>query len=913
MKRVEKELAHIREQFSEKSITGYNMKKYIWKLVYIYMLGYDVDFGHMVALKLIACTSFSEKNAGYMACSLLLNETHELLRLIIQVIKKDLLPGNEYFQSLALSCIANVGGQEFAESLATDVQRVLVHGKTPWNVRKKAALALLRLFRKSPESVPQESDFRSMTIALLEDEDLGIAVSVASLLLGIVSHHTTGYEELPAKAIFVLARLAFSKDRTSPYKYYLTISPWLQVKLLRILQYFPPPTDKQQLDRLKPILIHYLTHTQMTKNANKNNGDHAILFEAINLITHLYLNGFDGAGTDLHGQAAALLGRFVSIREPNYRYLGLETMARMARVPQMLETIKRHEKTVSFSLKDPDISIRKRALNLLYVMCDSSNARDIVGELLNLLQTGSYDLKEELVLQIAILAEKFAVDLRWYLDCILQLISTAGEFVTDDIWYRVVQIVTNHHELQDYAATTCYNFLKSPTVPENGIKVAAYILGEFSHEIKDVNITPEMLFEVMMDKFKTSSSATKALILSSFVKMASGYPMLKERINAVFMAHRSTLDTEIQQRACEYLAFNLSRDEALVSAVLEPMPNFSERESVLEKRIKKTTHVTTDRDVFADADAKSKALLVEGGEPAAAAVGEEEGKKKKGGKKKKDDDSDDEKEREDDERTRDLLSEVLGDQFPSQSLDRFSGLLANETGIVYDSPALQVAQKVIIDTPGEVKLALAFQNKSSQPILQIATSPMPQEGISFQLKTTEAFTVGPASQAVQYYKVLATAPFFEYPALRLSFLHDNRRQNLTLRLPISAGHFARPTPMASADFVNLWKSNTAEVQKVCQTLEPVTVEQVEKALTASLRFSMITGVARLATNVTAAGTVSIKSGSGDALALPVLVGVETKPDANIFRVTVHAGNPTLSEAVATAVQLAMHAKPMQAK
>jgi AP-2 complex subunit alpha len=59
---------------------------------------------------------------------LLLAEHHDLLRLIIQAIKNDLAGKNEIFQCLALVCIANVGGQEFAESLAPDVQKLLVAG-----------------------------------------------------------------------------------------------------------------------------------------------------------------------------------------------------------------------------------------------------------------------------------------------------------------------------------------------------------------------------------------------------------------------------------------------------------------------------------------------------------------------------------------------------------------------------------------------------------------------------------------------------------------------------------------------------------------------------------------------------------------------------------------------------------------
>ena len=31
----------------------YDRKKYVWKLLYIYMLGYDVEFGHKQAADLI--------------------------------------------------------------------------------------------------------------------------------------------------------------------------------------------------------------------------------------------------------------------------------------------------------------------------------------------------------------------------------------------------------------------------------------------------------------------------------------------------------------------------------------------------------------------------------------------------------------------------------------------------------------------------------------------------------------------------------------------------------------------------------------------------------------------------------------------------------------------------------------------
>ena len=41
--------------------------RYVWKLVYIHMLGYDVDFGHMEIISLLTSTKFSEASARAFA------------------------------------------------------------------------------------------------------------------------------------------------------------------------------------------------------------------------------------------------------------------------------------------------------------------------------------------------------------------------------------------------------------------------------------------------------------------------------------------------------------------------------------------------------------------------------------------------------------------------------------------------------------------------------------------------------------------------------------------------------------------------------------------------------------------------------------------------------------------------------
>jgi len=92
------------------------------------------------------------------------------------------------------------------------------------------------------------------------------------------------------------------------------------------------------------------------------------------------------------------------------RYLGLDAMAHLAACSSSLEPVKKHQDTIILSLKDRDISVRRRALDLLYSMCDTTNAKVIVGELVRYLQVADYNLREEMVLKIAILTERFATE-----------------------------------------------------------------------------------------------------------------------------------------------------------------------------------------------------------------------------------------------------------------------------------------------------------------------------------------------------------------------------------------------------------------------------------------------------------------------------------------------------------------------
>ncbi|XP_024401232.1 AP-2 complex subunit alpha-2 isoform X2 [Physcomitrium patens] len=549
-------------------------------MLYIYMLGYDMDFGHMETVSLISAPKYPEKQVGYIVTSCLLNENHDFLKLVINTVRNDIIGNNETFQCLALTMVGNIGGRDFSESLASDVQKILLSNSCRPIVRKKAALCLLRLYRKNPDAVNVDGWSERM-VHLLDERDIGVLTAVMSLLVSLVAKSQDAYWSCVPKCVRILERLTRGQDIPQEYTYYGIPSPWLQVKTMRVLQYFPAIEDPNIRKSLFETLQRILLGTDVVKNVNKNNASHAVLFEALALVMHL------NAEKEMLSQCVALLGKFIAVREPNIRYLGLENMTRMLLVVDVQDIIKKHQAQIITSLKDPDISIRRRSLDLLYGMCDVTNAKEIVEELLQYLTKADFGIREELALKAAILSESFATDLDWYVDVILQLIEKAGDFVSDDIWYRVVQFVTNDEHLQVYAAAKALDYLDKPAVHETMVKLAGYLLGEYSHLLaRRPGCTPKDIFDVIYDKFAVVSIGTKALLLSAFVKILLHSqpqdPDLRERVLEIFKRYECSVDAEVQQRCIEYLTL-CAKGPSMVDIMAE-MPKFPVRQSALLKK-----------------------------------------------------------------------------------------------------------------------------------------------------------------------------------------------------------------------------------------------------------------------------------------------------------------------------------------
>uniref|UniRef100_A0A8C6X963 AP-2 complex subunit alpha n=1 Tax=Naja naja TaxID=35670 RepID=A0A8C6X963_NAJNA len=891
IKRINKELANIRSKFKgDKALDGYSKKKYVCKLLFIFLLGHDIDFGHMEAVNLLSSNKYTEKQIGYLFISVLVNSNSELIRLINNAIKNDLASRNPTFMGLALHCIANVGSREMAEAFAGEIPKILVAGDTMDSVKQSAALCLLRLYRTSPDLVPM-GDWTSRVVHLLNDQHLGVVTAATSLITTLAQKNPDEFKTSISLAVSRLSRIVTSASTDlQDYTYYFVPAPWLSVKLLRLLQCYPPP-DPSVRGRLTECLETILNKAQeppKSKKVQHSNAKNAVLFEAISLIIH-------------HDSEPNLLVRACN-------QLALESMCTLASSEFSHEAVKTHIETVINALKtERDVSVRQRAVDLLYAMCDRSNAQQIVAEMLNYLETADYSIREEIVLKVAILAEKYAVDYTWYVDTILNLIRIAGDYVSEEVWYRVIQIVINRDDVQGYAAKTVFEALQAPACHENLVKVGGYILGEFGNLIAgDPRSSPLIQFNLLHSKFHLCSVPTRALLLSTYIKFVNLFPEIKTTVQDVLRSDSQlkNADVELQQRAVEYLRLSTIASTDILATVLEEMPPFPERESSILAKLKKkkgpntvTDLEETKKERSSDINGSTDATLVNASTAStpspsadllglgAAAVTNSVPATSSGS----------------------LLVDVFSDNSANPaslapgSEDNFARFVCKNNGVLFENQLLQIGLKSEF-RQNLGRMFIFYGNKTSTPFLNfvptLICSDDLQKQICFlnlsrlnlQTKPVDP-TVEGGAQVQQIVNIECISDFMEAPALNIQFRYGGTLQNISVKLPITLNKFFQPTEMAANDFFQRWKqlSNPQqEVQNIFKANHPMDAE-ITKAKIIGFGTALLEEVDPNPANFVGAGIIHTKS-----IQIGCLMRLEPNLQAEMYRLTLRTSKETVS-------------------
>ncbi|CAB0037589.1 unnamed protein product [Trichogramma brassicae] len=562
---VNKECAYIRSTFREEDSVW--RCRNIAKLLYIHMLGYPAHFGQLECLKLIASPRFTDKRIGYLGAMLLLDERQDVHLLITNCLKNDLNSTTQFVIGLALCTLGAIASPEMARDLAAEVERLM---KSPnAYIRKKAALCAFRIIRRVPELMEM---FLPATRSLLTEKNHGVLITGVTLITEMCENSVdtlNHFKKIVPNLVRILKNLILAGY--SPEHDVSGVSdPFLQVKILRLLRILGR-NDVDASEAMNDILAQVATNTETSKNVGNT-----ILYETVLSIMDIK------SESGLRVLAVNILGRFLLNNDKNIRYVALNTLLKTVYVDT--NAVQRHRTTILDCLKDPDVSIRRRAMELSFALTNSNNIRAMIKELLLFLERADPEFKAQCSSNIVMSAERFAPNKRWHLETLFKVLVAAGNYVRDDVVACTIQLISETQSQQVYAVSALWRALEEDTYDKQPLtQVATWCIGEYGDLMlygphpddanAPVNLTEEEVIDVYHKLLwsQQNSVVTKQYALLSLTKLSTRFQRGNEKIRQIIDTFGSNLNIELQQRGIEFSQLFRKYDH-LRPALLERMP-----------------------------------------------------------------------------------------------------------------------------------------------------------------------------------------------------------------------------------------------------------------------------------------------------------------------------------------------------
>lgn len=442
-------------------------------------------------------------------------------------------------------------------------------------IRRKAALCAMRICRKVPDL---QEHFVEKAKLLLSDRNHGVLLCGLTFVTSMCeADEAEGGEEgnvdmfrpLTGGLVRTLKGLA-SSGYAPEHDVNGITDPFLQVKILRLLRVLGRG-DARTSEQINDILAQVATNTESAKNVGNS-----ILYESVLTILEIE------ADSGLRVLGVNILGKFLTNKDNNIRYVALNTLIKVVAVEP--NAVQRHRNTILECLRDPDISIRRRALDLSFTLINDSNVRVLIRELLAFLEVADNEFKPIMTSQIGVAADRFAPTKRWHVDTMLRVLKLAGNYVKEQILSSFVRLIATTPDLQTYSVQKLYAALKDDITQEALTLAGTWVIGEYGDALlrggqyEEEELVQEVRENDIVDLFTTilssaySTQIVTEYIVTSAMKLTSRLKDSSQidRIRRLLSNRTSDLSIEIQQRAVEY--GNLFAYDDIRRGVLERMP-----------------------------------------------------------------------------------------------------------------------------------------------------------------------------------------------------------------------------------------------------------------------------------------------------------------------------------------------------
>jgi AP-1 complex subunit gamma-1 len=130
-------------------------------------------------------------------------------------------------------------------------------------------------------------------------------------------------------------------------------------------------------------------------------------------------------------------------------------------------------------LKDHDLVIKKKALDLLFKITNHQNVKSITKELLNYLLVADSDFKKELANKICMACEKYAPTKKWHVDTVIKTLTLSEGHVREEYISQVITVVATNPSLHQYSIVRAYYAMKENLNQVGMVQLGVWLLGEF--------------------------------------------------------------------------------------------------------------------------------------------------------------------------------------------------------------------------------------------------------------------------------------------------------------------------------------------------------------------------------------------------------------------------------------------------
>ena len=460
---INKESAEIRNL--SKDPNAPHKARNLCKAIYMQMMGYQTSFMQMSCINLLASSDFTEKRIAYSALPLVIDNTSQVLLLATSTIKKDLQNrDNPEIQALALNAVGDVCTPDMCREISMEVANIIQNSEDS-NVKKRAACAGVVIIKNCPEMIDSYIDKIPL---LLEDRTHSVCLSGIYLVLEMINKRNSIVEKIKKyHSMFVKYEKSLLSVSYSPeFDVNGITDPFLQAKILEIMQY-TAKDDKELIDELADLFVSVQSITESSKQTG-----YALQYEIIKAINNL------NASSGMKSLSNNILGKFLSSNDYNLKYIALNTLKDVAR--KDLASVQKHRAVILEFLKDNDISLQKRALDLIYLIINKNNLKNITKECLIFLPKAEDEIKYELTKKLQDSIVKYSLSYKWEIDSLIKMVINSKGKIYEDILSQIINSIIKVKDLYIYSSHKAFLALKIKKNENNPslAKLCIYIIGE---------------------------------------------------------------------------------------------------------------------------------------------------------------------------------------------------------------------------------------------------------------------------------------------------------------------------------------------------------------------------------------------------------------------------------------------------